>query len=72
MATETTTLHLPTMHCEACMKTAQKELVKAGAVVTASDMDAKRVTVEFESAKLTRRNLEDAMEAVGFPADEGE
>ena len=52
------------------MKTAQKELVKAGAVVTSSDMETKSVTVEFESETLTRRDLEDAMEAVGFPADE--
>ncbi len=72
MATETTTLHLPTMHCDACMKTAQKELVKAGAVVTSSDMETKSVTVEFESETLTRRDLEDAMDAVGFPADEDE
>jgi copper chaperone CopZ len=69
MTTETTTLHLPTLHCDACMKTARTELEKVGAVIASSDIDTKRVTVEFESEKLTRRDLEEAMEAVGFPAD---
>ena len=70
MATETTTLHLPTLHCEGCMNTARKELEKAGATVEASDMDAKRVTVKFDTEKLRRGDLEAAMEAVGFPPEE--
>ncbi len=49
MATETTTLHLPTLHCAGCMSTAQKELEKTGATVEASDMDTKRLTVRFDA-----------------------
>ena len=70
MATETTTLHLPTLHCGGCMSTARKELEKAGATVEESDMDTKRVTVKFDTEKLSREDLEAAMEAVGFPPEE--
>lgn len=70
MASETTTLHLPTLHCEGCMTTARKELEKTGATVEASDMDTQRVTVKFDSEQLSRRDLEAAMEAVGFPPEE--
>ena len=70
MTTETTTLHLPTMHCAGCMNTVQKELKKAGAVIAASDMETKSVTVQFETEKLTRTDLVAAMEAVGFPPGE--
>ncbi len=67
MASETITLHLPTMHCGGCMSTARKELEKAGAVIEESDVDTKRVTVKFDTEKLSRQDLEAAMEAVGFP-----
>ena len=70
MKTETTTLHLPTMHCQGCMSTVQNELKKAGAVVTGSNMDAKSVTVQFDTERLTRVDLVAAMEAVGFPPAE--
>ncbi len=70
MATETTTLHLPALHCEGCMSTARRELERTGATVEASDMDAKRITVRFDSEQLSRENLETAMEAVGFPHEE--
>ena len=70
MATETTTLHLPTLHCEGCMSTARKELKKAGATVEESDMDTKRVTVKFDTEKLSREDLGAAIEAVGFPPEE--
>lgn len=54
------------------MNTVQKELKKVGAIISASDMDAKSVTVEFEPEALTRKDLVAAMEAVGFPpAEEG-
>lgn len=69
MATETTTLHLPTMHCEGCLSTAHGELEKAGATIESSDIDAKLVTVRFDAELVTRQDLEAAMEAVGFPPE---
>ena len=69
MTTETTTLRLPTMHCEGCMSTATSELEKAGATVQESDMQTKRITVQFDAETLSRQDLEAAMEAVGFPPD---
>ena len=67
MASETITLHLPTMHCGGCMNTARGELERAGAEVQATDMNTKRITVTFDTESLTREDLETAMEAVGFP-----
>lgn len=72
MAIETATLHLPALHCEGCMTTARRELERAGATVEASDMATKRVTVTFDSARLSRRELEAALEAAGFPPEEEE
>ena len=67
MASETITLHLPTMHCDGCMSTARRELEKAGAVIEESDIDTKRITARIDTDQLTREDLEAAMEAVGFP-----
>ena len=70
MATETTTLHLPTMHCDGCMRTVRSELEKVGASVEESDIETKRVTVRFDAETLTRKELEAAMEMIGFPPEE--
>ncbi len=70
MTSERATLHLPTLHCEGCMKTARRELEQAGATVEASDMDTKCVTVQFDPAAVSLQELEAAMEAVGFPPEE--
>lgn len=70
MATETITLYLPALHCDGCLRTASRELEKAGATVEESDIDTKRVTVKFDTEKLSREDLEAAMEAVGFPPEE--
>lgn len=70
MATKTIILHLLTLHCEGCMSTARRELEKTGARVEATDINAKRLTVSFDSEQLTREELEVAMEAVGFPAEQ--
>ena len=70
MATETITLYLPALHCDGCLRTASRELEKAGATVEESDIDTKRVTVKFDSEQLSRRDLEAAMEAIGFPPEE--
>ena len=67
MASETITLHLPTMHCDGCMSTARRELEKAGAVIEESDIETKRITARIDTDQLTREDLEAAMEAVGFP-----
>lgn len=69
MTKERTTLHLPTLHCEGCMSTAIDELEKVGVTVESRDMAAKCVTVEFDPDRLSRQELEDAMEAIGFPSD---
>jgi copper chaperone CopZ len=70
MTTETTTLHLPTMHCDGCLSTVRSELEKVGASVEESDIETKRVTVRFDAETLTRKELEAAMEMIGFPPEE--
>lgn len=69
MATETTTLHLPTLHCDGCMSTASEELVRVGATIEESDIDLKRVTVSFDADVLSRAAIEEAMENIGFPPE---
>ncbi len=67
MASETITLHLPTMHCGGCTNTARGALERAGAEVEATDIHTNRLTVTFDTESLSREDLEAAMEAVGFP-----
>ena len=52
------------------MRTVRRELEKAGATVEESETDRKRVTVKFDTEKLSREDLEATMEAVGFPPEE--
>ena len=67
MASETITLHLPTMHCAGCMSTARRELEKVGAMIEESDIKTKRIAASIDTDQLTREDLEAALEAVGFP-----
>ncbi|MFQ5381963.1 MAG: heavy-metal-associated domain-containing protein [Dehalococcoidia bacterium] len=68
MAIEKTTLHLPTMHCEGCLRTVRRELEEAGAMVESSDIATKRLVVQFESKQLTHDDVVAVLEAIGFPA----
>ncbi len=71
MTTETITLHVPAIHCDGCLKTAQRALEQAGAELESGDTESKRMTVRFDPTRLSRADVVAAMEAVGF-APEGE
>ena len=71
MATESITLHIPAIHCEGCLGTVRGAVERAGAELTDGDADTKRVTIAFDPVRLTRRQLEAALEQIGFaPAED--
>ena len=72
MTTETITLHVPAIHCDGCLKTAQRALEQAGAALESGDAESKRMTVRFDPDRLSRADVVAAMEAVGFPPDDEE
>lgn len=69
MATETIILHIPAIHCDGCLKSARTALEAAGAEFASGDAESKRLTVRFDSDRLSRTDLVTALEAVGFPPD---
>ncbi len=69
MATETITLHVPAIHCDGCLKTARRALEAAGAEFESGDAESKRLTVRFDSERLSRADVVAALEAVGFPPE---
>ncbi len=68
MATETITLHLPAIHCDGCLSTVRSVLEETGAAFESGDAKARRITVSFDGERLSREQIEEAMEAIGFPA----
>lgn len=69
MATETITLYLPAIHCDGCLHTARRTLEQAGATFESGDANSKRVVVSFDGERLTRQQVEEALEAIGFPPE---
>ncbi len=72
MPSETITLHVPAIHCDGCLKTAQRALEEAGGTLESGDAESKRLTVRFDPDRLSRADVVAAMEAVGFPPDDEE
>ncbi len=70
MTQETLTLHIPAIHCDGCLSTVRTIVEQSGAVFESGDPDTKRVTIAFDSDRLTGKQIEEALEAIGFPAEE--
>ena len=70
MAQETLTLHIPAIHCGGCLSTVRTIVEQSGAVFELGDPDTKRVTISFDGDRLTGKQVEEALEAVGFPPEE--
>ena len=66
MATETVTLDLPALHCDGCLRTARQTLEAAGAEFESGDTESKHLTVRYDNDRLSRADMVDALEAVGF------
>ncbi len=67
------TLHIPAIHCDGCLSTVRKTVESAGATLESGDADAKRVTIAFDGDRLSGKQIEEALEAIGFaPEKESE
>ena len=71
MANQTVTFHIPAIDCGGCLTSVRKVVEQEGATVESGDADTKLVTVSFDGERLTRQQLEAALEAVGFPPEDG-
>lgn len=55
--TETTTLHIPAIHCEGCIETIQRIVERKGAQLDAGDHETKNVTISFEPDSVSADTL---------------
>ncbi len=67
MATEAITLHLPAISCDGCLGTVRSVLEETGASFESGDAEERRVTVSFDGERLSRKQIEETMENIGFP-----
>jgi hypothetical protein len=47
----------------------RKTVESAGATLESGDADTKRVTIAFDGDRLTGKQIEEALEAIGFPPE---
>jgi copper chaperone len=63
---------VPTVHCTACKLNIEESLEElAGISESSVDLDAKRVTVDYDEAVVDRAAITAAIEAAGYPASPG-
>ncbi|MBX7152065.1 cation transporter [bacterium] len=66
-----TIINLPTIKCSMCVKTVKKAVGKLdGIVETNIDLDKKTATVKYDPAKVTVADIEKAITASGYNANE--
>lgn len=65
---EELTLIAPDISCEHCVATIQKAIGGiAGVGGVEADLAAKQVTVRYDSSRVSREEIETAMDDVGYP-----
>ncbi len=70
MASETT-LRIPAIHCEGCVNTVTRTLHALPSVeVTEADHATKLVRVQFDESAVSIDQLREALDEVGFSAEE--
>ena len=70
MASETT-LKIPAIDCQKCVDTISRALGALPSVeVAQADTDTKLVRFEFDEAKTSERQIREALDEIGFSADE--
>ena len=70
MASETT-LKIPAIDCQKCVDTISRALRALPSVeVAQADTDTKLVRFEFDEAKASERQIREALDEIGFSADE--
>ena len=64
----TTELAVPTVHCRACKLNIEESLEDvAGVTGSVVDLDAKRVTVDYDPATVDLTTITTAIEDAGYP-----
>ena len=67
----TADLAVPTVHCTACKLNIEESLEDvAGVTASAVDLDAKRVTVDYDPGTVDLTTITDAIVAAGYPVAE--
>jgi periplasmic mercuric ion binding protein len=62
-------IDVPTVHCRACKLNIEEALEEVEGVAASDvDVDAKRVTVTFDDARVDLAAITSAIEAAGYPA----
>ncbi len=70
MSTETT-LKIPAIHCGGCVKTVTRTLEALSSVkVTEADSESKLVHLQFEESAVNLDRIREALDEVGFSADD--
>ena len=70
MAKETT-LTIPAIHCDSCVKTVTKTLQALPTVLIAdADSQTKLVRIEFDESAVSIGDIREALDEVGFSADD--
>lgn len=68
--TETTTLHIPAIHCDGCIESIQRIVERKGAKLDAGDPETKNVTISFEPDSVSADDLVTALADADFePAE---
>lgn len=66
-----TTLTIPAIHCESCVGTVERTLKDlAGVQVAGVDVATRRVRVQFEGASVSLEQIREALDQVGFSAED--
>lgn len=69
--TNETTLKVPAIHCDACVKTITATLEALPSVkVAEADTETKLVRVQFDESAVSVDQIREALDEVGFSADD--
>lgn len=69
----TTELAVPTVHCQSCKLNIEESLDELAGVTRAEvDLDAKRVSVDYDPDRLDPAAVATAIEAAGYPTEPGD
>ncbi len=69
--TEETTLKIPAIHCDSCVKTLSRTLGALPSVeVTEADPDSKLVRLRFDGSAVNLDQIREALDEIGFSAEE--
>ena len=63
---QTETLHIPAVHCDACINSIQKIVERQGATFESGDPDTKTVTITYDEVTVARAQIVEALTDAEF------